>query len=304
MTRRRFYISRSDRRGLCVLVFLLVCVLVGRYLYLQYATAEDVVAEVAPSEKAEVARLEAAIREDSMARATAYEEKYAPRKAELFPFDPNTADSLTLLRLGLAEWQVGNMMKYRRKGGVWHSATDFARLYGLTAAQYQQLSPYIQIAPEFQTAQKSQAPAVLRDSVRAQYVQKYPEGTVIDLNEADTSMLKRIPGIGSYYASKICKYRERLGGFVSVSQIGEVEGLPQGVQSWFRVGDNPVIHKLNVNTATFSELVRHPYLDYEQVKVIVNYRQKYGRIKSWSDLSLSELFDEKTIEKISPYFCF
>ena len=42
--------------------------------------------------------------------------KTEERVAELFPFDPNTADSTTFLRLGLQLWQVRNIYKYRAKG--------------------------------------------------------------------------------------------------------------------------------------------------------------------------------------------
>ena len=34
------------------------------------------------------------------------------------------------------------------------------------------------------------------------YLPKYPEGTVIDLNRADTASLKRVPGIGSGLARR------------------------------------------------------------------------------------------------------
>ena len=37
---------------------------------------------------------------------------YAPQTPRLFAFDPNTADSLTLIELGLRPWQVKNMMRY------------------------------------------------------------------------------------------------------------------------------------------------------------------------------------------------
>ena len=50
----------------------------------------------------------------------------APSSSELFPFDPNTADSTTLLRLGLVPWQVRNIYKYRAAGGIYRSKEDFA----------------------------------------------------------------------------------------------------------------------------------------------------------------------------------
>ena len=71
---------------------------------------------------------------------------------ELFPFDPNTADSTALLRLGLQPWQVRAIYKYRARGGVYRQPSDFARLYGLTQQRYRQLKPYIRIGQDYQPA--------------------------------------------------------------------------------------------------------------------------------------------------------
>ena len=68
---------------------------------------------------------------------------------ELFCFDPNTADSTALLKLGLRPWQVRNIYKYRAHGGIYRKPEDFARIYGLSAHKYKQLLPYIRIADEY-----------------------------------------------------------------------------------------------------------------------------------------------------------
>ena len=84
-----------------------------------------------------------------------YPNKYyyvAGQKAELFPFDPNTADSTELLRLGLRPWQVRNIYKYRSHGGIYRTSTDFARLYGLTQKQFREMQPYIRISSDYSPA--------------------------------------------------------------------------------------------------------------------------------------------------------
>ncbi len=230
-------------------------------------------------------------------------------RPELFPFDPNLADSLTLRRLGLREWQVRNLLKYRSKGGRWRSPDDLRRLYGLSTEDFERLRPYIRIAPETPRAEapagayprygtpKGEKPAFEKQ-------EKYAEGTVVPLNRADTAQLKRIPGIGSHYARKIVAYRERLGGFVSVRQVEEIEGLPPGVSRWFSVEENPEPKRLRINRASFKELVRHPYLSYEQTKDIVNHVRSYGPLRSWQDLRLYPGFSEADFVRLAPYFTF
>lgn len=143
------------------------------------------------------------------------------------------------------------------------------------------------------------------DSVRSTYPQKLPKGSVVDANTADTTLLRRIPGIGRQYAAKIIAYREALGGFVHPSQLDEIEGLPHGISAWFRVaaGEGSV-RRININRADFKTLVHHPYLSYEQTKAIVNLRRVQGRLRSWEDLRGSGLFTDADFQRLRPYFVF
>ncbi len=301
MSRRRHSFSSFLHDG----TFLFILLLLGAALVLWLVDCSgDGIHEkpVTEQERQEIEQFAAAIRNDSLHRAEKYKSEQKENR-QLFPFDPNVADSSTLARLGLRHWQISNILKYRHAGGRWRSAEDFRRLYGLSDEDYQRLRPYVRIAPT-KDEYLRKTPGVQRDGQRYPREEKYPEGTVIDLNAADTTMLKRIPGIGSYYAGKVCRYRERLGGFLSVSQIKEVEGLPENVEKWFIVAEDAEVKRINVNAATFRELVRHPYLNYEQVKAICNYRQTYGKLKSWRDLSLDPNFTAADFKRLAPYFAF
>jgi DNA uptake protein ComE-like DNA-binding protein len=64
-------------------------------------------------------------------------------KAVLQEFDPNKADSVTLVSLGISPYVAKNIMKYRQKGGSFRKPEDFARIYGLETSLYQKLLPYI-----------------------------------------------------------------------------------------------------------------------------------------------------------------
>ena len=226
----------------------------------------------------------------------------ATRKVETFPFDPNTADSTRLLRLGLSPYQVRNIYKYRAKGGVYRKKEDFARLYGLTVKDYRRLAPFIRISADYQPATTllEETPQ-MRDTLR--FPVKLKEDERVVLNRADTSMLRRVPGIGQYYAAEIVRYGQWLGGYVSVDQLDEIDQFPQEAKRYFVI-DNPQPQRLNVNKLSLQQLRRHPYINYYQAKAIVDYRRLHGDLKSLEELSLLRDFPPEAIARLAPYVCY
>lgn len=301
-----FYFSKSDRRALLLLLGFLAGVVVTSVVFFSWEQEH-------PSEEGE--NVDSAYRAffDGLVRDTAdtpVREPYrqeAVAVSETFCFDPNTADSTALLRLGLKPWQVRNIYKYRARGGRYHRPEDFARLYGLTKGDYDRLYPYICIADEYKLLadvspeQWQDKRSVEKESTS--YPEKYEEGTRIELNAADTVMLKKIPGIGSYYARKIVDYRKRLGGFVSVLQLEEVEGLPEDVERWFTITSD-VVSPLCINRLPVDKMRRHPYINFHQGRVIAAHRRKYGAIKKLQELSLYEEFTPADLERLQPYVSF
>lgn len=217
-----------------------------------------------------------------------------------FPFDPNTADSTQLLRLGLKPWQVRNIYKYRANGGIYRKPSDFARLYGLTIKQYKALEPYIRISSDYLPAAilVADEPKYERDTVR--YPVKIGPSERVMLNTADTSLLKKVPGIGSGFARAIVGYRARLGGYYAVEQLKEINGFPEVALSYFELGNAAVV-KININKLTLNQLRRHPYINFYQAKAIVDFRRLHGNIKSLSDVSLSGEFTAADIQRLAHY---
>ena len=249
-------------------------------------------------------------------RYITYDEGLAPSK-ECFYFDPNTADSTQLLRLGLQPWQVRNIYRYRAKGGVYRKKEDFARLYGLTVKDYRRLEPYIRISEDYLPASTlvggkgdindrnyrdySNYSTYKKDSLR--YPVKIREGEHVVLNTADTSMLRKVPGIGAYYAKEIVRYGKWLGGYVHVSQLDEIDNFPKEAKKYFVITD-PHPQKLSINKLTLQQLRRHPYINYYQAKAIVDYRRLHGDIKSLRDLRFSSDFTDEDIRRLEPYIAY
>lgn len=245
---------------------------------------------------------DSSIRKAAVRRGVQYIYNVETVRRKLSAFDPNTADSTLLLSLGLQPWQVRSIYRYRAKGGIYRQPSDFARLYGLTVKQYKELLPYIHISDEYKSAAevygRTDGDKVVRDSLR--YPVKLQPGQYVTLDDADTASLRKVPGIGRYYASRIVRYRNDLGGYVSVAQLSEIEGIPEAALSYFRVTGGAV-RKLNLNRLTLNELKHHPYINFYQARRIIDYRRLKGPLHSIDDLRLLKDFSQRDIERLRPY---
>lgn len=137
--------------------------------------------------------------------------------------------------------------------------------------------------------------------------EKYPAGTIVELNSADTTTLKKVPGIGSTFARRIVKYRDLLGGFYCVGQLGEVYGIDEeryeALKPWFIV-DSSLIRPLPINQLTVKELARHPYVNYRQASAVARLIRQKRILQGWEDLILLEEFPEADYQRLRPYFAF
>ena len=292
-----FYYTKSERRVI-LLLLAIALLLLGIWAVMEYLRPVEV--PVTLSESEEIDSFLANLEEQEKIRKS-----HTPKNeisVVLQPFDPNTADSVLLRQLGLPVYIVRNILKYRAKGGVFRSPESFSRIYGLKEEVYQKLKPYITIAPLVSVSHvRTDTFRQLKDTIP--YIPKYEEGTIVDLNKADTSILKRIPGIGSTLARMIVVYRQRLGGFYDVSQLQEVPHVGVELNKWFVV--TPAgLHKIQVNSASLDKLRSHPYMDFHKAKAIMEYRRKRGKIKGLSQLSMFEEFTEKDLKRLSPYLTF
>lgn len=298
MIREFFYLQKSDRKVILTLLVAIVAIFAMIYIAGDHETKET-----------------AQQKENSTShtnRNYSYA-SYKPKKVERFAFDPNTADSSQLLRLGLQPWQVRNIYKYRAAGGIYRKPLDFAKLYGLTVKQYRELEPYIHISSDYLPAStllekekdqvKSHHQNIPKDTAATQYPKKIKATEHIVLNTADTTTLVTIPGIGPYFARKIVQYGNRLGGYISVDQLDEIEDFPIEAKKYLVI-NNPTLKKLNVNQLSLNELKRHPYINFYMAKAIVDYRRLHGTIHSLNELHLIKDFTPEVIQRLTPYVAY
>ena len=189
-------------------------------------------------------------------------------RGERFRFNPNTISADSLQLLGFSAKQAQSIIKYRVKGGKFRYREDFSRLYVVDSAVYAALEEYIVLPHRGSGAKgaggvsggvsggavgrtkvaqnvRQQADSLDRGPKRASHPGREPvsedmSGSIYgkkvernrymcNLNTADSAALVQLYGIGGYYARKILRYREVLGGsFVDIRQLLEIEGFTQG----------------------------------------------------------------------------
>ena len=137
--------------------------------------------------------------------------------------------------------------------------------------------------------------------------QGYTPREPLNLNAADSADLLPLPGIGPVFAGRIVRFRNLLGGFVRKEQLLEVYGMDHD-----RAGrilplimiDTSLVQRIGINSVTFSGLLRHPYLDYENVRALMQYREVRGSIRSAGEISINGLLPDSVINRIFPYLDF
>lgn len=110
----------------------------------------------------------------------------------------------------------------------------------------------------------------------------------------------RVPGIGRYYARQIVRYGQRLGGYVSVSQLDEIEGFPLEAKQYFTI-EGQTQKRINVNKLSLMQMCRHPYMGYSRAKAIADYRRLHYPLQSLDQLRACRFFTPEAIRRLEPY---
>ncbi len=133
-----------------------------------------------------------------------------------------------------------------------------------------------------------------------------PKAHPIDINTADSLTWLGLKGIGPGFAHRILLFREKLGGFYSVSQLKEVYGLDS---LWVIKNENlleigkGVFRKIPINRLEWKDF-RHPYLPYSQVKIFLKYRAQHGACTHFDQLKSIALLDIRIWERMKPYLSY
>lgn len=224
------------------------------------------------------------------------EKELALQKIKPIEFDPNKLPEEIWLAMGFSQTQVAKIKNYESKGGKFHRKEDVKKMYCISDAEYEIIEPYIQIKSPYQTKP-------------ARKTNKKPKTTIhemiyTEINSANASQLEKNLNINPWLANRIIDYRNLLGGYLLPQQLLEVYGMkPEIFESIspFVTMDTALLKRINLNTITFKDLLRHPYVDYELTKGIINTRNKIGSYQSLNEIQQIPSVSDSIFLILAPY---
>ena len=224
-----------------------------------------------------------------------------PNRLTLSPFDPNTITYDSMIGMGFQSSIANNVIRYREAGGSFSTPADLRKIYGISDSLWILIKPWVMV--------ESIGNPTNNSTVQVTSKKSSPQPQPVGINIADSIWFQSIYGIGPVLSARIVKYRELLGGFVSLDQLEEVYGLSPAVinelKGKVRLDTiNGSIRKLHINTDDYKILGRHPYLSFHLGKAIISYRESHGPFDSIEEIKKIHLIDDSTYLRVRPYLDF
>ena len=223
------------------------------------------------------------------------------RKPKTYPFNPNYITDYKGSQLGLSLKEIDRLHAFRNTKKFVNSAKEFQQVTQVSDALLHKIAPYFKF-PDWVTKQRSKELSFLRkqESLNNEYII-----TTSDINQAISQDFQSVAGVGETLSERILKYRKRLQGFSFASQLYEVWKLNPKIAAQillkFKISSRPNIKKINVNTASFKEVLSNPYVDYELCKKIFAYRDEVAELQSIEELKNIAKFPLDKYERIILY---
>ncbi|MFN0293343.1 ComEA family DNA-binding protein [Pedobacter helvus] len=290
-----FGFSKREYNALLYLVIVILLVTFAPYLYQNYLSKNSAQADTEHKALEKLVLVDRYNKKRFGAARSGVAPGASKRLVKYFTFNPNTITEKEWQQFGLSYKQAMSIVNYVKKGGKFYQPEDLKKMYTISPEKYEALLPYVSIPKTEQLDKKDTFNYTKRETV------------VVEINAADTLELDKIKGVGPAFARRIVKYRERLGGFHSKEQLFEVYGVDtpkfNEIKDQIKINEEG-IKKININTAEFDDLKRHPYLSFKQMNAIIQYRKQHGAYHSIADLSKVLILKPETIQKIAPYLSF
>ncbi len=280
-----FLFNRTQRSGILFLLILilgLLCV----YFFIDFSEKSTF-----DTSSEEIATLQREL--DSLRVA-----ETAAKKPKIYPFNPNFITDYKAYTIGLSTEEYDRLKEFRSKEQWINSVADFKKVTQISDSLLAEISPYFKF-PEWVTNPKPKKNNYTNYNIEKPYAEK------IDLNKATKEQLQQVSGIGEAYSDRIIKYRNTLDGFTSDVQLYNVYGLDPAVVKrallQFTVKTPKQIDKININTASASDIATIPSISFELAKHIWEFRKLRERIETISELQKIEGLSQSKFQLIQLY---
>jgi len=220
------------------------------------------------------------------------------KKFKIYPFNPNYISDYKGYQLGMNVDEIDRLLAHREQRLYVNSAKEFQTITKISDSLLQKISPFFKF-PEWVQKKNNQQRYIPNSRINVSEI------TTVDINKATLKDFTAIEGVDEYMSERIIKYRSKLQGFSFKEQLFEVWGLDElmanKILSTFSIKNKPIIKKININTASFKEVLSNPYIDYELCIQIFDYKDEVAELQSISEIKNIEGFPIKKYNRIVLY---
>jgi len=220
----------------------------------------------------------------------------------IFPFNPNFISDFKGYQLGMSLEEIDKLLAYRKTGAFVNSTEEFQEVTQINDSLLAAISPYFKFPEWVDSKKRTGEKLIIKKDIEQKSVLKIIKK---DINTATEKDLQKINGIGEKLAKRIISYRDLLQGYSYDEQLFEVyyldEETAQKVLQHFCVIEKPSIDKLNLNEATFKEILHLPYIDYALTQRIFNYKREVNKIEALEELKKIDSFPLEKFDRIALY---
>ncbi len=282
-----FWYNKRQRNGILFLIIIILTLQII-YVFVDFTSEEGLELDKSETEfyQKQIDSLKAIQEENS--------------KQRIYPFNPNYLTDFKGYQLGMSVQEIDKLLAFRESGKFVNSDIEFQKVTGINDSLLAIISPYFKF-PEWVTSNKN------KNLTKKSGLENNPGKKVrtSDLNLVNAVDLQSINGIGEKLAKRIIAYRILLQGFTFDEQLYEVyyldEDIANKVLEKFKVMEKPNISKINLNEATFKEILHLPYIDYDLTIKICNFRNEINQYSDVEELKKIDSFPLEKFDRIALY---
>lgn len=282
--RSRLWYNSNQRNGVLILLVLIVL----------FQVIISLIFSVAPK----TSQMNISLQDVQQQIDSLKEDKLAKKEKVVYKFNPNFISDYKAYRLGLSVDEIDRLLSFRAKGNYVNSATEFQEITEVSDSLLSVISPLFKF-PDWVTQKTPKKTSTSETIVTNKSFE------LRDINSATIEDLVLIKGIGEKTAARILKYKDYLHGYTFNEQLYEVYGMDvvvvKKLLKRYAVLSVPDIKKVNVNSASFKEVMSLPYLDYDLTKKVFMYKDEVAEIQSIEELKNIEGFPIESFDKIVVY---